>query len=88
MKFGILLLTLIMAGCGSHYVIPSSQSKPAQVYSSGYTLSGCMTNMAEEAQSTQCKLDNIKTDNSGVILEVFLFPFVKGYSCSAELIPK
>ena len=79
---------LILAGCGSHYVIPATATQPQRIGSSGYTASGCIANLAEQARENNCDLTNTQVDTSGVIAGALLFPFVKGYACTADATPR
>lgn len=84
---GLIAMLLFISGCGSHYVIPATSSAPERIISSGYTASGCFSNLADQASKDGCELKDVKMDTSGVWMGTLLFPFVKGYTCVADALP-
>jgi len=86
-KWSVLLAALILSGCGTRYLVPSTADKPAYFTVSSYTKWGCQQNLRDEAEKRQWEIalmpENI--DMRGIAAEWLFFPFYKGFNCSAQI---
>jgi hypothetical protein len=78
-------LTLVLAGCGQHYIVPDDTGRPQKIVVSAYTNDGCIETLHEEAgkQGVKVKLTNVESDLGWGIM---LWPFYKSYKCTGEVV--
>ena len=81
-SLGVLVL---ITACGPQFYLPESKGTPAQIVVSAYTQNGCFEELQEEGKKrgVEVKLKSVETDLGW---EIFLFPFYKGYKCTGEVI--
>jgi hypothetical protein len=84
LRFSIIVLLALIAGCGPQYILPDTKERPGQIVVSAYTQSGCFEELQETANraGVEVKLKDVQTDLGW---EIFLFPFYKGYKCIGEI---
>jgi hypothetical protein len=78
------LILLLIAACGPQFYLPETKDRPAQIVVSTYTQDGCIEELQEEAKrrGVAVRLKSVETDLGW---EIFLFPFYKGYKCTGEV---
>jgi hypothetical protein len=89
MKWCILLLVGILAGCSAnHRLVPASGDRLPVVTVSAFTKAGCLENLRTEALARKWEIREIESsvDAGGLVAEILFFPLVKGMSCSAYVV--
>jgi hypothetical protein len=83
-RFCIVVILVLIAGCGPQFVIPETKERPGQIVVSAYTQAGCFEELQETANraGVEVRLKDVQTDLGW---EIFLFPFYKGYKCIGEI---
>jgi hypothetical protein len=85
---GTILLIISLSGCGVSRVVPDEYGQPFIIIESSYTTGGCIRKLKAKASVIGMKIDKIVVDNSnwGTTAKILMWPFIKGTSCTAELV--
>lgn len=79
------LLTLVIAGCGTHYTIPNFETDEVEkVVSSGVTPQGCIENLKEDAErlNVKVRLTDVNHEASGPLGWLY----AKSYVCTGKVV--
>ena len=81
----IVSLLIVVSGCGPHYVVSSTKTgRPLSVTTSAYTEGGCLDKLHLEVDRLRLKMRAVNV-HGWLFGNTLLWPFYKGYSCTASL---
>ena len=81
----IVSLLFLCSACGPHYVVSSTTTgRPLSVTTSAYTEGGCLDTLHHEVARLRLKVRAVNV-HGWLFGDTLLWPFYKGYSCTASL---
>lgn len=87
-KMLLVMAALLLSACGTRYLVPATSDKSAYFTESSYTEAACRQKLRDVSRERQWEITLMptSTDVRGIVAELLLFPFYKGFSCSAEIV--
>lgn len=87
MKRIIIILCILLPGCGAAHVIRGDSGTPRSITECGYTSKGCIENLEGKAGELGVTIKNIQVQYSGIdtAATVFFWPLLKGATCTADV---